>query len=343
MGGITDVDGNTKIHVEESPDEDIIRFDVGGTEYFRIDSALLVANGNIEVHANSSDAHLLIFSHDMAGENIKTTIGYHDLPDNTFSIIQEYPDDMQFYTDSVRRMTISAQGNIGIGTEAPDPSASLEISSSSSGILIPRMSTDQRDAIATPAAGLLVYNTNTSSFWWHTGGDSGDWIEISNGLIKTIQDADADTKIQVEESGDEDIIRFDIKGTEVAYLDSALLHVDGRVSIGSGTPHSTFQLNGSFASNVTTTNSNLLLNADHLVVLVSDPGFGNPPPTVSLPLASSVPGRSYTIKKTGSENPIIAPSGGNTIDGGGSYTLTDPNAFATIISNGSDWWIIARN
>ena len=54
--------------------------------------------------------------------------------------------------------------NIGIGG-TPHPSAMLDITSTNKGILIPRMTTAQRLLIAMPATGLLVYDTNTNSFW----------------------------------------------------------------------------------------------------------------------------------------------------------------------------------
>ncbi len=58
---------------------------------------------------------------------------------------------------------------IGIGTNSPDTSAVLDIQSTSSGLLIPRMTTAQRNAIFSPANGLLVYDTNTNSFWFYNG------------------------------------------------------------------------------------------------------------------------------------------------------------------------------
>jgi trimeric autotransporter adhesin len=70
---------------------------------------------------------------------------------------------------------VNAQ-NVGIGTNSPDASAKLEISSNNSGILIPRMTAAQRSTIATPATGLLVYQTDGSSgFWYYTG---STWIRI---------------------------------------------------------------------------------------------------------------------------------------------------------------------
>ena len=54
-------------------------------------------------------------------------------------------------------------GNVGIGTNTggstPDNSAMLDVKSTSKGFLPPRMTTTQRDAIISPAAGLTIYNT----------------------------------------------------------------------------------------------------------------------------------------------------------------------------------------
>jgi hypothetical protein len=49
--------------------------------------------------------------------------------------------------------------SVGIGTNDPDPKAVLDISSSSKGVLFPRMTTIQRDAIVAPPDGLHIYNT----------------------------------------------------------------------------------------------------------------------------------------------------------------------------------------
>ena len=47
--------------------------------------------------------------------------------------------------------------NVGIGTTRPDPSAILDLSSTNKGLLLPRMTEAQRNAIKNPAAGLVVY------------------------------------------------------------------------------------------------------------------------------------------------------------------------------------------
>ena len=57
--------------------------------------------------------------------------------------------------------------NVGIGTLSPHASARLEVASTNSGILIPRMNSSQRTGIATPAQGLLIYDTDTNTFWFY--------------------------------------------------------------------------------------------------------------------------------------------------------------------------------
>jgi len=65
----------------------------------------------------------------------------------------------------------SAAQNVAInGTgAAPAASAMLDVSSTNSGLLIPRMTTAQRTAIASPATGLLVYDTSVPGFYYFDG------------------------------------------------------------------------------------------------------------------------------------------------------------------------------
>ncbi len=64
---------------------------------------------------------------------------------------------------------------VGIGTASPEASALLDLTSTDKGILIPRMTTVQRNAIATPAAGLMVYDTNLMGFWYYNG---SSWLSV---------------------------------------------------------------------------------------------------------------------------------------------------------------------
>jgi trimeric autotransporter adhesin len=65
--------------------------------------------------------------------------------------------------------------NVGIGTSSPDASSLLDLSSTSKGILIPRMSTSDRNAIPSPSAGLMVYDITLNSFYYFNG---TAWTEV---------------------------------------------------------------------------------------------------------------------------------------------------------------------
>lgn len=53
---------------------------------------------------------------------------------------------------------------------AADSSAMLDVSSTTKGLLIPRMSAQQRTAIANPATGLLVYQSDgDAGFYYYNG------------------------------------------------------------------------------------------------------------------------------------------------------------------------------
>jgi hypothetical protein len=60
--------------------------------------------------------------------------------------------------------SLCAQGNVGIGTVSPDPSALLDLTSVTSGLLPPRMTQAQRNAITTPATGDFVFCTDSTAF-----------------------------------------------------------------------------------------------------------------------------------------------------------------------------------
>src|SRR5450432_2958116 len=70
--------------------------------------------------------------------------------------------------------------NVGINATGatPHPSAMLDISATNKGLLMPRMTTAQRNAIVSPAEGLKVYDTDTKTFWFYNG---TGWIQSATG------------------------------------------------------------------------------------------------------------------------------------------------------------------
>ncbi len=73
-----------------------------------------------------------------------------------------------------------SNAQVGIGTTEPDASSALEISSTTKGVLIPRMISSQRDAIAAPANGLLIFNTSNNTFEVYKTSCTC-WVTITDG------------------------------------------------------------------------------------------------------------------------------------------------------------------
>nr|MCU0334176.1 hypothetical protein [Chitinophagaceae bacterium] len=63
-----------------------------------------------------------------------------------------------------------AQSTVGIGTTTPAASAALDVSSTTRGLLPPRMTAAQRNAIATPANGLIVFDTDSAALMVRSAG-----------------------------------------------------------------------------------------------------------------------------------------------------------------------------
>lgn len=64
---------------------------------------------------------------------------------------------------------IAFSQSVGLGTTTPNPSAALDITSTAKGVLLPRLTQTQRDAIPSPAQGLLLYNITANCFQVNLG------------------------------------------------------------------------------------------------------------------------------------------------------------------------------
>lgn len=89
---------------------------------------------------------------------------------------------------------------VGIGTTDPDASSVLHIESTDKGILIPRLTTVQINAIANPANGLMVYNTDIGEFQFNCGTIvTPDWSKISHN--SSVKYSNTDTATNINNNG----------------------------------------------------------------------------------------------------------------------------------------------
>jgi len=131
--------------------------------------------------------------------------------------------------------TVNAQGivvddnGVAVNTDesAPNASAMLDIKSTTKGLLIPRLTTVQRNAISSPATGLLVYDTDDDIYYYHNG---SSWVKVGDGM----GDHSATQNIKLNNkylSGD--------GGNEGIYIDAY-----GKVGIGQSNPGQELDING---------------------------------------------------------------------------------------------------
>ena len=205
----------------------------------------------------------------------------------------------------------SLMAQVGINTTTPDPSSMLDIQSTAKGLLIPRMTLTERNNIPSPAQGLMVYQTdNTPGFYYFDG--VATWIAIAGATDD----------------------KWTVDGDNMYNANT------GNVGIGTTSPASTIDIQGSMGLKLTTITSATTLNQTHNVVLCSTGSY-----TVTLPAAADNTGRVYSIKNIDSDcdDITIAVNSTETIDGSATYVLDSYNNVVRIISDGSNWFIINEN
>ncbi len=231
---VEDADQDTKIQVEEGSDDDFIRFDIAGSEAMVLDTAgrlgigvtepgeKLDVNGNIKttgfiMPTGATSGHVLTSDNEGTATwaslpSIDQTM-VEDADQDTKVQVEESADEDQirFDVNGSEAMVIDESGQIGIGA---DPSEKLEVNGNikASGLILP-----------TGAGNGLVMTSDAAG--------NASWTAMPEMTNSLIMDVDEDTKIQIEESADEDHIRFDVAGVEAMIIDD-----EGNVGIGTNDP-----------------------------------------------------------------------------------------------------------
>lgn len=110
--------------------------------------------------------------------------------------------------------------NVGISVDGsnPDPSAMLDVKSNTHGILIPRLNNAQRDAIPSPATGLIIYNTYTNRFNYY---DGSGWYEIGSTFVSNTTGTNAPgggVAININGAAPNNAAMLDVSSTEKGVL-----------------------------------------------------------------------------------------------------------------------------
>ena len=116
----------------------------------------------------------------------------------------------------------------------------------------------------------------------------------------------------------------------------------GNVGLGTLTPTSTLQVLGSLSINLTIKSTSAVLADSENVIMANAAGAAL---TLTLPSATGITGRQYSIKKVDTSGHAVTVSAGNgqLIDGAASFVLTTPYKFVTVITDGSNWNVIGTN
>ena len=135
------------------------------------------------------------------------------------------------WTDDVAIVRLTTlTDSVGIGTASPNASAKVDITSTTLGFLIPRMTTAQKNAIASPAAGLQVYDTTASALFYYNG---VSWVELEAAVNTLAGLSDAD----ISSPAEADILIYD--GTDSwdnkALSGDVTVAADGTTAITAGT------------------------------------------------------------------------------------------------------------
>lgn len=126
---------------------------------------------------------------------------------------------------------------VGIGVAPPDSSAMLEVNSTVSGVLIPRMTQAQKNAIATPATGLLIYQTDGSTGFWYYNGST--WTTFASAGWNLTGDAGTNPTTNFLGTTDNQDFVIATNNTE-----RVRLQADGDIGIGQTNPATKLHITG---------------------------------------------------------------------------------------------------
>jgi hypothetical protein len=270
---------------------------------------------------------------------------------------------LRFRTNNTERMIIDSTGKVGVGLTDPATGYYLSVK-------------DKLEIRRTATTAQMIFTNTAGSGNFRIGGDGGDiywqggggqslqmgsyWATVLGGdrqtaafpaflggisgtsvIVASQRDASVALGVQANSATQTANLTEwrNSAGTALSAVD-----VSGNVGIGTTTPNSPLQINGSLATAVVSLSANATLTAANSLVLVTTGNGTNK--TITLPDATLCTGRVYTIKKidSGNRTVVVDGNGSQTIDGAATYTLLSAQwKYLMIQSDGSNWMIISNN
>lgn len=245
-------------------------------------------------------------------------------------------------------------GQTGIGTKKPDESSVLDIDSKTKGLLIPRLSSNERDLIKNPANALIIFNTTLMSIQINVGTKlTPNWVLVGNngGGVSTLNKLNSGAisvgnnegiAKEVHLSGEASLAYTGIitlnNNAVISKTLTGYISGPGKISPNDAIIAAIQKLDGNQSTNavVLVTNNYTLLITDYTILCDTEAGSF----TINLPVVSSCPGKVYIINKTDETsneliiNPPIQLSKKSTVS-----QLNYPKTFK-IQSDGKVWYVI---
>jgi hypothetical protein len=129
-------------------------------------NAVASGEANISVLSRSSGYSRMYFG-SQTQENAQYIEGYS--PGSTAAYLAFGTGTGGSGVSGTERIRIDSSGNVGIGTSSPSASAILDAQSTTKGVRMPNMTTTQKNAISSPAAGLMVFDTTLVKLCVYSG------------------------------------------------------------------------------------------------------------------------------------------------------------------------------
>lgn len=158
------------------PAEDTIAESVGGIEALRVTSArnLLVGttsdSGRVTVGVNAGDSTQLIT---LRHESNVRQIWAHE-PGGNARPLEIKSQQLVFRDDTAEAARITSARQLLVGTTTASTGAFAEFTSTTGALIVPRMTTAERDAMGAVANGAVIYNTTTNKMNFR---ENGAWVQ----------------------------------------------------------------------------------------------------------------------------------------------------------------------